>query len=90
MPKCKPCIAAEIKEAILEKFGDKEIRLLLDSIPDCTPPELINVCGRKGRGGSAYNTFIGTCMKAKNIKGFGEAPAAMRACAKEWRERKNA
>lgn len=89
MPKCKPCLAAEVKQAILKEFGS-EVETILASIPDCKPPELINVCGRKKRGGSAYNLWIGSCMKSKGIKSFSDAPAAMRACAKEWRDQKHA
>jgi hypothetical protein len=47
-------------------------------------------CGAKSkRVPSAYQRFIGDCMKSKHIKGFGQAPAAMRECAAAWRAQKS-
>ena len=41
---------------------------------------------KKKREPSAYNLHISTCMKSKNIKGFGNAAPAMKECAAEWRK----
>lgn len=86
MPRCRPCLGADVKKAILEEIpGLKDI---LGKVSDCDDPETLELCGRTGRARSAYTEHISSCMKAKKIKGFGEAPAAMRDCARQWRERK--
>ena len=86
MPRCKPCVGADVKKAILEEVpGLKDV---LGKVADCEDPEGLELCGRTGRARSAYTEHIASCMKGKKIKSFGEAPAAMRACAAEWRARK--
>lgn len=86
MPRCKPCLGADVKKAILEEIpGLKE---LLGKVADCEDPEGLEICGRTGRARSAYQSWVSECMRGKKIKGFGEAPAAMRDCARQWRERK--
>lgn len=86
MPRCKPCLGKDVKDAILKEIpGLKDI---LGKVVDCEDPEGLELCGKTGRARSAYTEFIGPCMKAKKIKSFGEAPAAMRDCARQWRERK--
>lgn len=40
------------------------------------------------RAPSAYNNFIGDCMRGKKIKGFANAAPAMKQCAAEWRGRR--
>lgn len=86
MPRCLPCLGKDVKKAILEEIPG--LKDLLGKVADCEDPEGLELCGRAGRARSAYTEHISTCMKAKKIKGFGEAPAAMRACAAEWRARK--
>ena len=84
--RCKVCLGADVKNAILKDLpGLKDI---LGKIPDCPAPREVTLCGRAGRARSAYTEFVAECMRGKKIKSFGEAPAAMRACAAEWRARK--
>ena len=87
--RCVPCLSPEVKAAIKEKIKDPAVNNLLATVPDCSSPEMINLCGSKPRTKSAYQVFVSDCMKGKKIKSFGEAPVAMKACALEWRERKN-
>ena len=86
MPRCRPCLGADVKEAILKEVpGLKEI---LGKVADCPDRREITLCGRGKRQPSAYQEFVGQCMKGKGIKSFAEAPQAIRSCAAEWRERK--
>ena len=85
MPRCKPCLGKDVKEAILQNFPSLED--LLGKVPNCKDTEGLELCGRRARARTAYQEHTSTCMKAKKIKGFGEAPAAMRQCAKEWKEK---
>lgn len=85
MPKCKPCLAAEVKEAILKEFGN-EVKGILASIPDCQSPELINLCGGKKRAKSAYNIFISSCIRGKS----SSIPVTerMKECGRDWKQQK--
>ena len=85
-PRCRPCLGKDVKAAILEEIPG--LKAILAKVADCEDAEGLELCGRAGRAPSAYQAFIGPCMKAKKIKSFGEAPAAMRSCAAEWRARK--
>lgn len=88
MPRCVPCLGPDIKEAILSRITEPDMRALLGTIPDCSQPREISVCGTRGkRGKSAYNLFISRCMKGK-VKSFGQAPEVMKECARQWREDK--
>jgi len=90
MPKrCIPCIGGDIKAAAI-KLGDVALNDMLAKIPDCPGAREIQFCGNiKGtRPRSAYQEFVSTCMRGKNIKGFGEAPKAMKECAADWRKSK--
>jgi len=83
-----------VKEAISSQIKGAAVRELLAKIADCPEPEDIQLCGGKTvrgkRAPSAYNIFVGDCIRAKNIKGFGAAAPAMKGCAAEWRARKEA
>lgn len=81
-----------------ELEGDDELLNGMKGIPSCPPgsPIMFGRAGRGGGGGGAkrapseYNTFIGECVRAKNVKGFAEAAPAMKACSLEWKQRKHA
>ena len=58
---------------------------------DCETGKPTNPCGRgvskdgrKGRKPSAYNIFIGECIKKKS----GPIPERMKSCSKEWKSKK--
>lgn len=92
MAKCVPCLGSDVKDAI-RTLQDKKVNALLESIDDCKGAREVNLCkggktSKGNRGKSAYNVFIGECMTRQKISKFGEAPAAMRKCAAEWRENK--
>ena len=79
---CKSCISAKIKGLILNEYPSLEP--VMDTIPDCTGDEMIKFCPTEGgtkrtkRAPSAYNIFIGACIK----QGKG-----MKECAAEYRGR---
>ena len=85
MPKrCKPCLGADIKAAIL-----REVRpgIDLEKVPDCADPVGIELCGKVGRAANPYSLFIGQCLREAKVKSFADAPAKMRECARAWRNR---
>jgi hypothetical protein len=88
--KCEPCMSAGMKEAVRKYTDDKTAVKQIDRLPDCPPGQELNICecqgGKVKREPSEYNKFVGTCMKGKNIHGFGEAAPAMKDCARQWRE----
>ncbi len=87
---CVPCISSEARGVLLEEFHDPALSLLLESVPECKHGEVLRLCpaGAKGqRPRTEYQQFISTCMKAKSIKGFGNAAPAMKQCAVEWKQR---
>lgn len=90
--RCIPCLGATVKEVLIEELGTQIARLpqLLGEIPDCKDALGMDMCtkGKKARGRSQYQEFISTCMKAKNIKGFGNAAPAMKECAGQWKAQK--
>lgn len=93
MPKrCIPCLGSAIKEVLIEELAGQisHLGLLLEDVPDCDNALGIDLCtkGRKPRGRSQYQEYISVCMKAKNIKGFGNAAPAMKECAAEWKAQK--
>lgn len=92
--RCTPCISQEIKDLIGRSHPT--VRLILAKMPTCVAPKKIQLCirgGKKEKGSgrkSAYTEFVGNCMRGKHIKGFGQAAAAMKSCAAEWRASKSA
>lgn len=86
MPRCKPCLGEDVKKAILEEIPG--LKDLLGKVADCEDPEGLELCGRAGRARSAYQVFVSECMRGKKIKSFGEAPTAMRDCARQWQAKK--
>ena len=86
MPRCKPCLGSDIKAVILKEIPS--LKDVLGKVADCPGPRSLELCGRGKRQPSAYQEFVGQCMKGKSIKSFAEAPQAIRSCAAEWRERK--
>lgn len=92
------CIGTNVRTAILGQIKSRDLSAQIQAIPECTLPdamELTEVKRTRREGGervkrapSAYNIFIGTCMKGKHIKGFGNAAPAMRECAATWKSRK--
>ena len=87
MPKCQPCLSDELREIIRDNIHDPGIDELLATVPTCPIGTVMELCLKKKRAPSAYQQFISECMKKKNIKGFGNAPAAMKECALEWKSR---
>ncbi len=85
MAGCKPCIGEGIKSSLLKEYPGLEE--LLDKIPTCSEALGIELCPcaeegggrRRKRAPSAYNTFIGSCMK----QGKG-----MKDCAAEYKRSK--
>lgn len=90
MAKCVPCLSSRIKQLIKDGFNDPAVNNLLSQVPECDNGREIDLCvtGKGKRTRSEYQTFVSTCMKSKHIKGFGEAPKAMKECASEWKNRK--
>ena len=87
--RCTPCLSEEVKNAIREKIKDPQVLSILEVTPSCVGPELIELCLRKKRQASAYQAFVGECLRQKKIKGFSDAPGKMRECAAEWQKQKN-
>jgi len=90
MPKrCTPCLGNIVKEVLIEELGDRipNLALALQEVSDCSDTLGIDLCttGHKPRKRSQYQEYISTCMKAKHIKGFGNAAPAMKECAAEWK-----
>ena len=93
------CIGSDIKAGILDRISSRDLSAQIQRIPECKLPDDIQLDLAKGsrkgrrekgekRAPSPYNIFIGTCMKAKKIKGFGNAAPAMKECAAAWRKQK--
>lgn len=86
MPKkCKPCMSGDIKDLLTEQYP--ELTSILVNTPECEDGSMLNICSRGTKKKSEYNLFIGECMRAKKIKGFGNAAPAMRECAAKWKQR---
>jgi len=86
-PKCVPCLGRDVKEAISAQIGGVAIQHTLGQIPDCDNDQEIQVCGKAARAKSERQVFMSTCLKGKHIKGFSDAPRAMRECSVEWKEK---
>ena len=93
------CIGANVRDAILGQIKNRDVSAHLQTIPECSLPDDIQLdLHKRSRGErrekgekrapSPYNLFIGSCMKAKHIKGFKNAAPAMKECAAEWRKQK--
>lgn len=95
---CKPCMGTQLKRHLLAVIDSEEIAKKVITIPECEDPQGIEICECKAtrtrskdgvtRVRTAYQEHISQCMKSKNIKGFGQAPAAMKECAAQWRAQK--
>ena len=90
---CIPCLHPDVKD-ILRAALDEDVHEMVDGFADCPVGTLIDSCyiersqekAKKPR--TEYQEFVSVCMKGKNIKGFGEAPKAMKECAADWRRQK--
>jgi len=95
----KMAILDRAKRTKLTPEEEKAIGDLVD-VPVCSDDAFLKVGevsgskrgrteGRAKRAPSAYNLFIGKCMKDAKIKETGKkAPAVMKQCAIEWRKAK--
>ena len=94
--KCTPCMSQELKAIVIESVRDAGKRSKLEEtlaqLLDCNDGTPLRFCGSgkkgSGRARSKYQEFISQCMQSKKIKGFGEAPKAMKECAAAWRQQK--
>lgn len=87
------CLSPRLKQVLIEELSREgamdELLRELEDLPEC--PRGVPIAfgsTKKGRGRSEYQQFISECMRAKNIRQFGQAAQAMRECAAEWRKRK--
>ena len=88
MPKCKPCLGDKARGLLVEAFPG--LRLELERVTTCPPGVVLQICSTgtgRGRGPSAYNSFIGDCMRGK-VKSFADASRVMKQCAATWKEKK--
>lgn len=84
------CLGAEAKVSLMRDISRQDAGLaeLLSDLPTCkgrTPIGFSQTGKRAKRPPTAYQQFVGECLKAKSIKSFNEAPKAMRGCAQEWK-----
>jgi hypothetical protein len=86
MAKCVPCLSKEIKAAIREKINDARTMSALEEIPDCPSGTDMQLCGGKKRKTSAYQEFVGQCLRDKKLTHFD--PSALKDCAAQWRKQK--
>ncbi|MDP2727850.1 MAG: hypothetical protein Q8P59_09945 [Dehalococcoidia bacterium] len=88
MPKarCTPCISPKARELLEKAFP--AARLNLANVPTCAGEALLELCARPKRAQTPRNAFMSTCLKGAGIKGFRDAPRAMKACSTQWREQK--
>lgn len=91
MPKCRPCLGTEVKQAIVREFPQLAKRV--NAVPTCPEPEEIVMCPCRDRGQprakrppSAYNRFIGTCLKQRPEN--TPVSEAMKSCAAKWKQGK--
>lgn len=83
--KClSPELRNDVKELLRKSGAPRKDIALFDAVPDCDSGviELGRVRGGGGtkRAPSAYNLFIGDCMRGTNKN--------LKTCATEWREQK--
>lgn len=81
------CLAPSLKELLLERTGDPR----LHAVRECDDGSLIQIISGRREGGvrrtrapSAYNEFIGRCVKAK----VGPVTERFRECVTDWNRRK--
>jgi hypothetical protein len=86
--RCKPCLSEEVKAAIRERVRDPAVLRVLEVTPACEGDELMELCLKKGRKPSAYQEFVGECLRRKKVAGFDDAPGKMKECAAEWQAHK--
>lgn len=90
--KCQPCMADSLKDTIRKFTDDPQTHRILETVATCPAGEIMNLCSgsSKKRAPSAYQQFIGECMRSKPIKGkpFGTASKYMKECSLEWKSRK--
>lgn len=88
MPKCTPCISEDIKDLIREGTKHPRVLAALEKIPSCPVKSDIQLCEKAKRMPSAYQEFIGKCMREKPIAGqpFGTASKFIKECAADWRK----
>lgn len=92
---CVPCLGYRIKKTLVEGLGDS-VAETVKKIPTCDDQLAIQFCEQISRGElpkakrarrtSAYQVFMGTCLKERHKEGFD--PGAMKTCAAQWREEK--
>ena len=89
--KCVPCMSEPLKKVIREFTDDPQTNTMLETVATCPIGEILNLCQGKKRQPSAYQLFIGECMRSKPIKGkpFGTASNFMKECSLEWKSRKD-
>ena len=82
-----PCISVDAKDLLLEAFPENVelAQFLTDDMATCAVVE--EKAKKPKRALSAYNEFIGQCLKAQ---GYGDAGAKMKRCAQLWREQQKA
>lgn len=85
--RCTPCLDAEAKRLLADAFPQAAKRL--EGIADCEDGKVFEFCGKgkSARAPSEYTQFVKKCLTSKDLTS-GKAPAAMQACAAEWRARK--
>lgn len=88
MPKCDPCLAAEVKEALRKILKDGDDIKVLDSVPDCPEGVMLNLCVKEKRKRSEYQSFVSDCMREKDIHSRDEAKEGIKFCAAEWQKKK--
>lgn len=101
MPECVPCLSKSIKKLLTDSVAEPELHKQIADMPECPKGYTLQFCPISAGGGrrqhtetrekrapSAYNVFIGSCMKSKPIKGkpFGEAGKFMKECAAAWKQ----
>ncbi len=95
------CLSNRLRKAmagalISAGFNDDGTLRALQAFPECEIGDLKVEQEKRTEKGeikakrprSAYQNFISECMKAKHIKGFGNAAPAMKECAAQWKSRK--
>lgn len=97
------CLSNKVKSTLINELriddiSDEKAEDFLNNLSACgkgIPVEIGEIKPEKGRKAktkrkpSAYNLFIGKCMKEDNIKSLGKVPARMKQCALEWKKQKS-
>ena len=98
MPKAILCLSDTLKSEVAKTFEKQgaltnEVKEFIDDLPSC--PVGIDImleevsAKRKKRKPSEYNKFISECMRKAKIRETGKkASDVMKACALEWKKRK--